>query len=85
VGIRDGRQSGGFRGPGAGLARASRFLGPPAGALTIDDMADAAERAHVPALVVGLPTLFESHRAHDSERPAASHNAAVDTAWKRRL
>src|SRR4029453_16743133 len=52
----------------------------------IDELADAAERTLVPALVVGLQALFEGRRTQDARRPPASYNdnAAVATAGEGR-
>jgi hypothetical protein len=46
----------------------------------IDEVADAAERAVVPALVFGLQALFEGRRrAQSPGRPPAAHNTAEVT------
>jgi hypothetical protein len=50
----------------------------------IDELADAAERTLVPALVVGLQALFQGRRTQDASRPPASYNAAVATAGEGR-
>src|SRR5262249_39007499 len=50
----------------------------------IDEVADTAERALVPALALGLQALFEGRRAQDARRPPSSYNASVATAGEGR-